>query len=234
MEKARSIANIANNITPPHGKPILEYYNGYYNCVYIILHPFIKITHSDKIKFSNKKWPTKEDYVRYTQKVSWAELLNLSGLVDINRLDIALRNSIHGLNKIHSNDIDLNILRNTIEINNLIEPGEGHFSELLIDDMLNALKDIGHEWIYVGDEHGFERKIEYIQDIIDNKLPIGRGHENWYTTMNEVLYTTHWDSHFTFLCSDKKTVDKILEKYPFEGFYCGPDTEIYWSLNSKQ
>jgi len=233
MEKARPIANIPHNITPPYTDvPILEFYKGYYDCVYIILHPFIKITDPDKINFRGKKQPTKEDYVKYTEKVSWAEFLKLSGLDDINRLDIALRNSIGGLNKIHRNDDDLNILNHTTEVNNLIEPGEGSFSRLLIDDMLKALLDLGHKWIYVGDEHGFERKIEYIQDIIDNKIQAGNGHESWYTTVNEVLYTTHWDSHLTFLCSDKQTIETILQKYRFEGFFCRPEAEVYWSIRS--
>lgn len=99
--------------------------------------------------------------------------------------------------------------------------------------MLKSLMALGHEWIYVGDEHGFERRIEFIQDIIDNKVQVNFFHESWYTTMNEILLTTHWDSHFTFLCSDKETIETILKEYPFEGFYCKPDTKIYWSINSK-
>jgi hypothetical protein len=232
MEKAKSIANIPNNITPPlPDKPILDYYKGYYDCVYIILHPFI--TASDNVEFSEEKWPTKEDYVKHTKKVSWTEFLKISRLGDLNRLDIALRNSILGLIEKHKNEEDLNIIKNITEENKLMEPGEGNFSPLLIDDMLNALINIGHEWIYIGDEHGFERRIEYIQDIIDNKVQVNFRHESWYTTMNEILYTTHWDSHFTFLCSDKQTVGNILKKFPFEGFYCNPDTEVYWSIHSK-
>lgn len=92
MKSARSIAKISHNITPPNnGESILEFYKGYYDCVYIILHPFIKITHPDKIIFSKEKYPTKEDFVSYTEKVSWREFLQLSGLGNLNQLDIALR-----------------------------------------------------------------------------------------------------------------------------------------------
>ena len=109
-------------------------------------------------------------------------------------------------------------------------PGEGVFNESLMNDMLKALISIGHEWVFVGDEFGHERKLQYIQDLIDSET--GDFYKNCYTSKNEVLYTTHWDSHFTILCSDKKTVEKILEKYPFEGFYCKPDTEVYWSIHT--
>jgi len=233
MKETRPMANIAKNIVPPQpDQSILEFYRGYYDCVYIILHPFIKVIHPGKLKFSEENWPTKEDYVKYSEKLLWNEFLNLSGLGDINRLDIALRNSIGGLVAKHVNKDDVNILGKTIEINNLFEPGEGNFSPLLIDDLLKALIDLGHQWIYIGDEHGFERRMEYIPDIIDNKVQVNFHHESWYTMMNEVLITTHWDSHFTFLCSDRKTINAILKKYPFEGFYCTPETQVYWSINS--
>ena len=60
------------------------------------------------------------------------------------------------------------------------------------------------------------------------------GRENWYTNKNEILYTSHWDSHFTLLCSDKKTIESILSKHPFEGFYCDIKTEIYWSCQAYE
>ncbi|WP_295794476.1 DUF2711 family protein [Mucilaginibacter sp.] len=231
-ERSKSIAKIAPNIIPPREGAILDHYKDYYDSVYIILHPFSKTKLRDDKKL--EKHPTsKGEYVNATQKISWAELLTLSGLPDINRLDIALRNLILGLNKVYSNEEDLRILKESIKKNNLTEPVEGCFSWLLIDDMMAALTALGHEWIYIGDEFGFERKIEFIDDIINDKIELSSGHESWYTTMNEVLVTTHWDSHFTFLCSDRQTIEKILELYPFEGFYCTPETEVYWSIRSK-
>lgn len=234
MDKSKSIAKIAHNIIPPYADTsILDFYKGYYDCVYVILHPFVKNTHPDKINFSLDEWPDKEEYIKYTQKLSWQEFLNLSGIGDLNSLDIALRNRVGGLNKIHTNINDSELLNKVLELNNIMIPCEGSFSDLFENDMLNALIDFGHEWIYIGDEFGFERKIEFIQDIVDNKTITYYPHQTWYTTMNEILFATHWDSHFTFLCSDKQTVKKILEKYPFEGFYCTPNTEVYWSIRSK-
>ena len=234
MDRSTSIAKIAHNIMSPYNDiTILDFYKGYYDCVYVILHPFIKEIYPGKLNFTPITWPTKEEIIEYTQKVSWGEFLNLSGISDLNNLDIALRNSILGLNKQYKNDQDSELLNKALELNNLIRPGEGAFSVFLENDMLNALIELGHEWIYIGDEFGFERKIEFIQDIIEGKATTHYAHETWYTTMNEVLFATDWDGHFTFLCSDKQTVEKILEKHPFEGFYCTPDTKVYWSIHSK-
>ena len=51
-----------------------------------------------------------------------------------------------------------------------------------------------------------------------------------FTHDNELLVTTHWDSHFSMLCSDKETIERIVKCCDLEGFYCDNKTEIYWSL----
>jgi hypothetical protein len=52
-----------------------------------------------------------------------------------------------------------------------------------------------------------------------------------YTEDHQLLFATHWDSHCTFLCSSKKIIDQILKIHPFEGFFCTPNTEVYWGLH---
>ena len=210
--------------------PILDFYQEYYDSVYIMLHPFIKITAPDKMEFKPGNWPKKEQLTKYTEKLSWKEFLELSGLKTIKRLDVALRTSIGGLKKQVENKEDADLLQTISESHNLIEPAEGRFHELLIDDMMRALQHLGHDWVFIGDEFGEERKLEYIQDIIDNKVKPGTAMRNWYTHKNEALFTVHWDSHFTLLCSDRQTINKILEMYPLEGFFCDNTTEIYWSV----
>lgn len=54
-----------------------------------------------------------------------------------------------------------------------------------------------------------------------------------FTHNNEVLLTTHWDSHFSLLCSDKETVSKIVMFAGLEGYYCDDKSEIYWSLQNN-
>lgn len=231
--KEKSAPEVHHNIIPATADtPILEFYKGYYDCVYIILHPFMKCHDMDSF-MKNEQRPTKKELMQITDKISWNEIISLCGFNDIKQVDIALRNMIGGLNKMHHNHEEQLKLDHVCEENDLVIPPEGNFSDLLIDNMLNALLDLGHEWVYIGDEFGWERKLEYIRDIIDNKVQVNFHHESWYTPKNEILYTTHWDSHFTFLCADKETIEKILTKYPFEGFYCNEGTEVYWSLTEN-
>ncbi len=200
--------------------PILDFYKGYYDTVYIMLHPFYKQDESGKI----------------TEVLTWKEVVSLTGFENINSLDIALRNSIGGLKKQWENKEDVNLLYHTCKRHSLQIPSEGYFQDTLKPDMLKGLQELKHHYMFVSDEFGFERKIVYIQDFIDGKVEVKLeygGHNSWYTNQNENLYTSHWDSHFTMLCSDRKTVENILSMHPFEGFYCDEHTEIYWSLQDK-
>lgn len=229
--KEKTAPEVHHNIIPPSSdRPILEFYKGYYDCVYIILHPFMKCYETEKF-IATEEVLTKAVLTHLTEKsISWNEIISLCGFKDIKQVDIALRNMIGGLNKRHHNHEEQAKLDQICELNSLIIPPEGNFSDLLINNMLKATIELGHDWIYIGDEFGHKRRLEYIQDIIDNKIQVNFHHESWYTPKNEVLFTTHWDSHFTLLCSDKGTIEKILSKYPFEGFYCNEKTEIYWSV----
>ncbi|MBS7565767.1 DUF2711 family protein [Mucilaginibacter sp. Bleaf8] len=200
---------------------ILEFYQRYFDTVYIMLHPFYK----------------EDEYGKVTQLVTWKEFVSLAGFRDIAQLDIALRNSIRGLKKKWENEEDVETLMRTAHKHNIRMPSEGEFQDALKKDMLIGLQEQRHHYLFIGDEFGFERKVTYIQDLIEGKdqvtLTYG-GHEVWYTNHSEILYASHWDSHFTMLCSNRKIVESILSKHPFEGFYCNEHTEIYWSLQDKE
>jgi len=197
--------------------PILDFYQGYFDTVFIMLHPFYKTNEEGKI----------------VEVVTWNEFISLAGFRDINQLDIALRNLIGGLVSKWENEEDVEQLKRTCELHNLKIPSEGEFQEALEHAMLTGLQEQGHNYMFIGDEFGFERKVIFMQDLIEGKdevkLTYG-GHEVWYTNKNEILYTSHWDSHFTMLCSDRSTVENILYNHPFEGFYCNEHTQIYWSI----
>ena len=80
MDKPTSIPKIAHNIMSPYDDvPVLDFYKGYYDCVYVMLHPFIKEIYPGKFNFSPTTWPTKAEILEYTQKVSWAEFVKISG-----------------------------------------------------------------------------------------------------------------------------------------------------------
>jgi hypothetical protein len=105
------------------------------------------------------------------------------------------------------------------------------FSDLLHDNVLQAIQCLGYEWVWIGDEFCTERKLYWIDDLKGSDANATRGHCNVFTPDKALLWTTHWDSHFSFLCSSRRNLEVIEKKYQFEGFFCAQDTQVYWSVH---
>ncbi|WBL13754.1 DUF2711 family protein [Sutcliffiella sp. NC1] len=208
------------------GTSIKKFYKDVFEEVYIFFHPFLKPKSKD---LQVNGFPTTKEIKQNYEVVTWREFLTLSGLTSIQQLDIGLRTNILGLSKEYADQEVGTIIKDVCQKHGLLEPSEGVFPNIVIENVLNAVKEVGHSWIWCGDEHCTERKLEYINDVIDGTVEIYLN-RNLFTHDHKILITTHSDSHFSFVCSDKATVKRIVESTNLEGFYCTDKTEIYWSL----
>ena len=212
---------------PGDGK-ILGYYDGQFESVYVLLHPFLRSKSIPMERFCPEKWPTKQELIEGAEAVTWQEILQITELTSINEIDVGLRTSICGLNTRFANDELSNLLRKLTEDSNIIHPSEGDISPSIENRLYESLQHLGHNWLWVGDEFCTERKLIWIDDLKkEDEIP---SHGCLFTPDKAVLITTHWDSHFSYLCSSKAVIDQILEYQAFEGFYCTPETEVYWSV----
>ncbi|WP_342630607.1 DUF2711 family protein [Marinobacter alkaliphilus] len=212
----------------PYDEKILPFYDGQFDCVYVLLHPFFKPTNIGIERFCPSGWPSKHEIIDGCRPVSWHEVLELTGLKTLSDLDIGLRTSIGGLNKNLANKAISDKLAE-LEDQNIILPQEGELPPLLENRILNAIKELGHNWLWVGDEFGTERKLHWIDDLIEkDEIP---SHGCIFTHDHGLLVTTHWDSHCSFLCSSREAIERLLSSQPFEGFYCTPETEVYWGVH---
>ena len=211
----------------PYDKKILSFYEGQFESVFVIFHPFFMST-KIKLKYSPpSRWPSKHQFIEECSTISWSETLLLSGLTKFSDIDIGLRTIINGIKPERSNKYFSEKLT-ALQSQHIILPQEGYLSPFIENKLLNAIKIIGHNWLWVGDEFGTERKLYWVEDLIEkDEIP---AHGCVFAHDHSLLITTHWDSHCSFLCSSKETIDKILEIEPFEGFFCTQNTEVYWSL----
>jgi len=214
----------------PYDEKILDFYKGQFDSVYVLLHPFLRPTSIDIGRFCPAKWPEKHDIIDGCDPISWREILSLTGLENLSDIDIGLRTAIGGLNDEASNQAFSEKLA-VLEVHNIIHPQEGDLPPLLENRILTSIKKLGQNWLWVGDELGTERTLHWIDDLIKkDEIPT---HGCVFTHDHSVLVTTHWDSHCSFLCSSKEAIGRILSIEPFEGFYCSPNTEVYWGLYQK-
>jgi hypothetical protein len=213
-------------VGPTDGK-ILEFYAGVFEAAYVLLHPFIRAVLIEKEKFKPSTYPTRSSIVKNCEPFSWQDVAAKAGLPSIAAVDIGLRSMILGLRKDLSNQEYAGKVESLVELDGILPPAEGCFSDLLHDRVLAYIQTLGHEWVWVGDEFGTERKLYWIEDLKGQDDPPTRGRCNVFSPDKSILWTTHWNSHFSFLCSSKANLARLKD---FEGFLCDPKTEVYWSV----
>jgi hypothetical protein len=216
----------------PYDEKILDFYKGQFDAVFVLLHPFLYPRKINIDRFCPEYWPTKFEIIETCEKISWKRIIELTGLSSFAQIDVGLRTSILGLNREFANEDYASRLIELTEKENIIHPSAGQLPPLLENRIYEAIKVLGHEWLWVGDEFGTERKLHWIDDLIKNdEIP---GHGCVFTHDHSLLVTTHWDSHCSFLCSSKEIIEKILKVEDFEGFYCTEETEVYWGAYENQ
>ena len=213
----------------PYEGKILSYYSEQFEAVYIVLHPFlrqkpvqIECPQAEKDGYSDRR------ILQWFDSVSWTEFLYLSGIDSWQNLDGALRSYIFSISDRKRFQSHTDALICTLEREKLLPPNEGEIPCTLMPKIRQGLQSLGYRWAWLGDEFCTERKLEWLDDLeTTEKIPC---HGCIFTPDHEVLLMSHWDSHCTFLCSSREKINAFLAKVKLEGFYCTPQTEVYWGL----
>lgn len=214
----------------PSDGNILQYYEGTFDTVFIAFHQFFRRNQISLKEFEGNNWPSNPEIREKCSEIHWSEILSVSGIATVAKLDVGLRTSIGGLNK-HFEDRDAS---NTIALldNGIMVPNEGFICPFVEARVLSALLESGEKWLWIGDEFCTERKIHWIEDLLNQEvIPYSAC---CYTPDKNVLITTHWDSHCTFICGNRGKIEKLIDTAGLEGFYCDKHTEVYWGLTEEK
>ncbi len=216
-------------IAPYEGK-ILEFYEGVFESVFVLLNPFFKPTTLNyETYWENDESPKKRDLIEGCETISWESVIEKSKFTHISEIDIALRTSIGGLREKSENKRYETYLNNFLAANKKVyPPGEGDISEFIENKLFKGIQSLNYEWLWVCDEWTTERKLMFIDDLYEKSDIPASG--TLFTHDKKILIATHWDSHCSFLCSSKENIEKIVSKQKLEGFFCTPKTEVYWGL----
>jgi hypothetical protein len=213
---------------------ILNYYETSFDSVYVLLHPFIRPVAIAKEVFKPDTYPDTLTIANGCEAVRWSEVMSLTGLPSLAAVDIGLRSGIGALNKTFANEEFATSLNDLHTRYGIIQPDEGSFSPLLHNPMLMCFQSIGHHWAWIGDELGTQRKLYWIDDLKAKEAEATSGHCNVFSPDKSLLWTTHWDSHFSFICGSRDVLESLVQHMNFEGFFCNKDTEVYWSVLSPE
>lgn len=216
--------------TCPVDGNILSYYETLFDSVFVLLHPFVRPVAISKEIFKPGTYPDTLTIANGCEAVRWSEIMLLTGLPSLEAVDIGLRTRIGGLKKTLANEEFANSIDALYEGADIIPPAEGSFSDLLHNAVLQCFQSIGFQWAWVGNEFGTERKLYWIDDLKAKEISATCGHCNVFSPDKSLLWTTHWDSHFSFVCGSREVLEPLVQSMNFEGFFCGKDTEVYWSV----
>lgn len=213
----------------PYDGKILDYYRGYFESVYVMLHPFYRSKTLNLSELNAENWPNDEVLRQHCDVVLWQAVLDLTQLENISQIDIGLRTLIGGLKKKFENKNHAAKLENLFSQTGILYPdATGFISPFLSNAMLRCIQALGYDKLWQVDEFSYQAAV--LHDLKE-LLTTQQTQQCNYTEDHQLLFATHWDSHCTFLCASKKIIDQILGIYPFEGFFCTPNTEVYWGLH---
>lgn len=214
----------------PYEGSVLSFYEEAFESVFVLLHPFVRPITISAEALRSEDYPDRVTLCQSCEPVSWSEVQQFSGLASLAEVDIALRTQIGGLRAEFANKSLAVKLGDSLRRQGVIVPSEGVFSDLSHDKVLSFIQRCGYEWVWVGDEFCTERKLYWIDDLKKPDSTATQGHCSVFTPDKSMLWTTHWDSHFSFFCGSKEVVAALSVDERFEGFECNAATQVYWSV----
>ena len=211
---------------------IKTYYEGVFESVFIMFHPFL-IPIDEPAVINRYIDMNKNEVEQQFRAITWEEMRQKLGFQDVSRIDRALRTMIGAL-KPHAEDREgAKQIIEYCERENILPPSEGALSDLLENQVLRVLLEMGEGWIWSGDEFCMERHLIHLRDTLAADT-WGIQHRTFFGYQHEWLIVPPWDSHFTLFCGSRAWVENVVDRCELEGFYCDDDTTINWSFSERK
>ncbi|GAB3255117.1 DUF2711 family protein [Chitinimonas naiadis] len=229
----RTLPPVDAYATCPVNGLVLEYYAGTFESVYVMLSPFIRLVEMEKERFLSDVCLSNTELKAGCEPVRWEQVRSMTGLDTLAEVDLGLRAKIGAIRTTQANARYVKAISDLFEHQSIAPPNEGAFSWSLQDKVLAFIQQQGYEWVWVGDELCTERKLHWIEDLKADDTELTSGPCNVFTPDKRILWTTHWDSHFSFFCASSAVIARLAEQSNLEGFSCTPTTQVYWSLHPQ-
>jgi len=216
--------------TCPAEGSVLDYYSGIFDAVYVCFSPFIRPTRIDPERFCPRRYPSQTELLALCESVAWAEVMNLANLTSFAAIDQALKTQIQAVRPRLTNESNAKKLMALYDRGVVMPPMEGEHSPFLVAPVMALFKDLGHNWAWVGDEFCTERKLYWTEDLATTDPSPIVEHANVFSADKSLLWTVHWDSHFSFLCGSRTQLERAKIAQRLDGFFCTAGTDVYWSV----
>lgn len=219
---------IQNFVYPPYSLPLAEAFDGRFEAVFIVLHPFLRVPPS--LAWSaTRRYPDDAEIAAHATPYSWTGVGAHTGLSSCARLNQALLTSIGSLTDHLADPDGRDALQRFLESHPVWMPVEGRFPPLLQSGLLHAFTTSGlRELIYVPEFPNMDPVVTLpIDGLGDGSIPFPAC-GTLLAPDRSFLFTVDWDSFFTLFYGPRTFLSQIAAERNLEGFFATPITEHAW------
>jgi hypothetical protein len=213
---------------PNYSAPLLEAYDGRFESVLILLHPFARVP-GTLAWSATRQYPSDAQILAQGTKQPWSEIASLTGLGSCAHINQALLTSIGSLPDHVADPAASGVLQSFLQSQAIWMPAEGRFEPLLRADVLRAFALArAPELIYVPEfPHSDPVVTLPITGLRNGSVPFpSRG--TLLAPDHSFLFTVDWDSFFTLFYGPRSLVARVCASLNLEGFFAAPTTEHAW------
>ena len=127
---------------PSYTEPLVEAYGGAFECVFVVLHPFVCVP-AELGWSATRQYPSDAEIAAHGAKVRWTEVAAATGLNSCARVNQALLTSIGSLDDYLADPAGRDKLKNFLASQPIWMPVEGRFEPLLHPDFLHVFAEAG-------------------------------------------------------------------------------------------
>lgn len=215
-------------IYPPYGTHLAEAYEGRFECVFVVLHPFVRVP--AQLSWSAmRQYPDDATIATLGAKCTWAEVSLQTGLRSCAKINQALLTAIGSLSVELAEPSGRDALEKLVQREPLWMPVEGRFEPLLQEDFLTAFEMAGHsELVFVPEFPQSDPVVRLsIRELRAGAMPFP-GYGTLLAPDESFLFTVDWDSFFTLFYGPRSLVERVTRARNIEGFYATANTDHAW------
>jgi Protein of unknown function (DUF2711) len=215
-------------VYPPCDAPLIEAYDGRFEALYVILHPFVRVP--DRLAWrTTRAYPSEDQIYAAGEKVRWEQVAAETGLRGAAGLNQALLTSINAIYPEFGDFGSRDRLRQFLEAANVWMPNEGGFEPLLQPDILEAFDAAGRSsLIFVPEFPSVDPVLPFLVSRLKERADPFPARGSLLPEDASFLFTVDWDSFFTLLYGPRRFIERFVARRKVEGFFANATTEHYW------
>lgn len=220
--------------SPSYNLKVFDYWGDCYESVFIMLKPFFRFKPAsfynlDKIIQERSNW----DIIiqNECEPVKWQEIIEAGVLSDFREIAEGLTY----YSEFQKNKIKLEMY---CEAHQLLYPYEDTFSPFQVDIIQNCFRYLDYKEFFLGPEfpaiEEYPASDEEIRLDINAKSANLLHSKNIYPLDRKILFSSAFDMHYSFICSERKILEALQQEFKMEGFFCDANTTTWWAKKNAE